>query len=114
MPAQRYDFEIEQGASFALTWPVLQNGEPMDLTGYTVRSQIRKQHGDSVVLHEFSNAEGNAVADNRGITLSVKPTESSAWTWTHGVYDVELVHPGGTTVVRVAEGRVTVSPEVTR
>lgn len=114
MPAQRYDFEIEQGASFALTWPVLQNGEPMDLTGYTVRSQVRKAAGDAALLHEFSNAEGNAAADSRGITISVAPAESSAWTWKHGVYDVELVSPNATTVVRVAEGRITVSPEVTR
>src|SRR5690606_9176121 len=108
MPAQRFDLEIEQGASFAVTWPVYQNGEPMDLTGYTVRSHIRRTVDDPVVPHECSTQAANAVADNRGITLSVPATVSSAWSWTSGVYDVELVSPDGLTVVRVAEGRVSV------
>lgn len=114
MPAQKYDFEIEQGASFALTWPILENGVPKDLAGYTVRAQIRRSVTSDAVEHEFTSSQGNAVADPRGITITATPVESSVWTWRRGVYDVELIYPNGLDVVRVAEGKVLLRPEVTR
>lgn len=105
---------IQQGTSWGVTWPIAdQQGNPLDVSGYTVHAQIRPSKEADEVLHEFSTQAGNAVAEQNAVTLTLDPAISSAWTWRHGVYDVELTDPQGR-VARIAEGTVTVSAEVTR
>lgn len=105
---------IQQGTTWAVSWPITDDqGSPLDVSGCTVRSQIRPAKDSDEVLHEFSTQTGNASAEQNAVTLSVAPAVSSAWTWRNGVYDVELTDPAGR-VARIAEGTVTVSPEVTR
>jgi hypothetical protein len=45
--------------------------------------------------------------------MSVGPADSSAWTWRSAHYDLEVTSPDGD-VIRMLEGRIRVSPEVTR
>lgn len=111
MPATDTDLTIEQGADWSHGWAVRYLGQAIDET-WTARSQVRATTASPDVLHEFDaqvDADGN-------VLLSVTAAESSAWgvdTWTLGRYDVEVESPDGF-VGRVAEGYVTVSPEVTR
>lgn len=104
---------IPQGTSWGIAWPILQNGEPAPIAGWTVKAQIRASISSPVVLHEWSTAAGTATAADSVVTLLVAPAASSAWNWTRGVFDVELLSPAGA-VHRIAEGVVYVSPEVTR
>lgn len=105
---------IPQGTTWGVSWPVVdQSGNPVDLTGWSARSQVRPYVESEQVLHEFSSAAGDIELSAAHVTLRVSPTESSSWAWRNGVYDVELTSPDQT-VYRVAEGRVTVSSEVTR
>lgn len=106
---------IEQGTTWAVTWPILDSaGNPVTLNGWTVHAQIRASKGSPDVLHEWQTATGNAETSDNKVTLRVSATESSAWTWRTGVYDVELTDPDSGRVARIAEGVVTVSAEVTR
>lgn len=117
MAAQHTNLLIEQGSSFRVLWPILdQDGEQANLTGYTVKAQVRESVGSPNVLYEWSTQEANAGVDGTGVFLIVTPAESTAWTWTRGVYDVEITAPvdQDSTVYRIAQGYVTVSPEVTR
>lgn len=105
---------IQQGTTWGISWPITDGqGNPLDVTGYRVRAQIRPSKDSGNVLHEFSTDAGNAIAEQNAVTLSIQPATSSAWSWRNGVYDVELTDPQGR-VARIAEGTVTVSPEVTR
>lgn len=104
---------IVQGASWGRAWPITLAGSPIDLTGWTVKAQVRPVVEDSTVLYEWSTAAGNASTANSSVALTVAPTVSSAWTWYNGVYDVELTSPDGT-VYRIVEGDVVISREVTR
>lgn len=105
---------IQQGTTWGISWPITDDqGNPLDVTGYTVQAQIRPSKDSAEVLHEFSTQAGNALAEQNAVTLSVPPATSSAWSWRNGVYDVELTDPQGR-VARIAEGMVTISPEVTR
>ena len=113
MAAVEYDIEIEQGSDWAYQWPVNDGGTPLDLTGWTVRGQVRSRHSSPDVLHEWSTTLGNATVASGSFTLSVAASASSAWTWKKGVYDIELVSPEGT-VYRVLQGEIEVDPEVTR
>lgn len=111
------DLVITQGATWGVIIPVLQRDDddvlvPADLTGWSVRSQVRKAPSSSTVLYQWSTAAGNATTEGSNVILTTSAAESAAFTWKTGVYDIEL-HQGAI-VHRIKEGAVTVDPEVTR
>ena len=109
-----YDLKINQGSTFVLGLTLKKaNGILFDLTGYTGRCQIRKSHADTnVIVSPVIAFDTNRKSGKMSIGLSATQTEDL--TITNGVYDLELVDPTGTIVSRIIEGRVKVSPEVTR
>lgn len=110
------DFLIPQGTTWAARWPIqTEDGTPLNTAGWTVRSQVRRNHNDSTVLHEWSSELGNASVFSNFVELRVSAQESSAWKWgvLRAVYDVELTLPNGE-VQRLAQGIITLSKEVTR
>jgi hypothetical protein len=116
MAAATYDFEIEQGAT--LLKPIVwkdSNGTPVNLSGYTARMQIRRSVAAEDVLLELSTANNriNIDALNGTVTLIFDSATTAAFTWTSGVYDLELTSSGGV-VTRLIQGKITVSKEVTR
>lgn len=94
---------------------ILRYNQPVDLTSYTARMQIRATKSAATFLLELTTANGRIALDNtlKTITLTVSATDTAAITWTSGVYDLELVSPGGV-VTRLVEGAVTVSEEATK
>ena len=110
MPAVTTDITIEQGATWAHGWMVNCNGDPIDAT-WTARGQIRARASDTAVLHQFA---ADVTALEGAVVIAVDPEESAAWDWRIGVYDVEVVNADQSLTLRVAQGRVIVSPEVTR
>ena len=106
--ADTYDIEIEQGATFAREFTYTQGDgvTPMNLTGWTARSQIRKHPGGPLVA-EFTAA---VTALTGVVTLSLTATQTGA-IYSGGVYDLELVN--GVQVDRLIRGRVTVTAGVT-
>jgi len=100
---------IDQGTTFDLTINVTaDDGSPTDLTDYTISSQIRKSYYTSTYT-AFTTGKVNLTGE---ITLSLTPTQTSALKAGRYVYDVEMASSDET--VRVIEGIVTVTPEVTR
>jgi len=111
MPAVHRDLVIEQGVTWSTAWHVQLDGVDLDpADGWAARSQVRAKTADPTVLHEFTANLTNSV-----VQLSVEPEDSSAWSWRRGVYDVEIFDASAEPrVVRIVQGAVTVSPEVTR
>ena len=117
MAAFKTKLSIEQGATFRWN-AVLKSGSPalpVNLTGYTARMQIRSEITSTIVLVSLTTANGGITLGGVLGTVSLYITDSAtaAITWTNGVYDLELVAPGGD-VTRLLTGSVSVSPEVTR
>jgi len=116
MAAGRTDIYIEQGATFrqVFTW---ENsvGTPINLTGYTARMQIRSTIDAAVISATLTDANGGLTLGGAAGTISLylSDTATTALTITSGVYDLELVAPGGD-VTRLVQGGVSVSREVTR
>lgn len=108
MPALKSDLTIEQGTTWSHGWAVTYNGDPIDDT-WDARSQIRKTIETVSTLHEFAAS----VNPDGSVVIAVDPDDSSDWTWRGGVYDVEVESPDGV-VLRVAQGKIKVIPEVTR
>lgn len=86
------------------------NGAPLDLTGYTVASQLRKSYQSSV-SYNF-NASVYQAADGK-IRLQLTPIQSEAIPAGRWLYDVEITAPNGTKT-RVVEGIATVTPQITQ
>lgn len=123
MTAGVYNMLIEQGATFTQEF-LWQNGTPgcpptnltpVDLTDYSAIMQIRATINSPVVLYEASTLIGNIVLGGvlGTITLTITATETAAFDWTRGVYNLNLESSGGI-VTRLVQGAVAVSPEVTR
>lgn len=109
-------FTIYQGATFRkrLTWKS-PSGVPIDLTGCTARMQVRPEVESPTVLLELTTANGGITLGGVAgtIELFVSDDASTLFTWTAGVWDLEIEFPGGD-VRRLAQGSISVSPEVTR
>jgi hypothetical protein len=112
-----YDITIPKGATYdqTFTWKD-DSGNIYDLSSYTARMQIR------VAINAPDPAVINLTTENGGITLSgtnpnislyISDTDTSAIKISSGFYDLELKEPDNI-VIRLLQGKVKFSPEVTR
>ena len=126
MAAGKYTFFIEQGATtdFELVWKD-NDGNPVDLTSYSARMQIRTDFGGDLICALSSSLD----ADGTGLNLSgsngatpltsgsigifISAASSSAFTFSEAKYDLELEHKSTKYVTRLIEGKVKLSKEVT-
>jgi hypothetical protein len=111
MSAGTYNFTIEQGTTFRRVLTLQENGTAMNLTGYSVASQMRSTHDSASIVATFTGTVSNAATGQ--ITLSMTNTTTSGIDEALYVYDIEITSAGGD-VTRILQGTVTVTPEVTR
>lgn len=105
-----YNHYIDQGTTFSFSMNVSDPfGGALDLTNYTVSSQMRKSYYTNTYID--LNASVSSPTDGE-VSLSLTATESSAIKAGRYVYDIELV--GNNETMRLLEGIVIVNPEVTR
>jgi hypothetical protein len=108
------DISIEQGTSWQTAWPITdEDGDPVDLTGYTANAQVRTRPRDTVILHEWDSEDDTILLTDSAVTLVVEPATSAAWTWKMGLYDI-FITSGIGEVSRVSNGTVRVVKQVTR
>lgn len=88
---------------------------PINLTGYTARMQIRTAAGAPAVLLELNSTTGGIVitAATGTIERRIEAAATAALVFSQGLYDLSLTDASGFTT-RLAEGAVSVAPEVTR
>lgn len=122
MSAGKYDFTIEQGATFSLqvTWKD-STGTPINLTGYTISGKLKKKVTDSASLASFTCTPANQGTSPGVFTISLSATTTSSLPVFKGVtsdkekftcvYDIQA--QTGSTVYRLLEGVASVSPRVT-
>lgn len=117
----RLDLLIRQGGTFGPVTDTLANpdGSPVDLTGATIRGQIRKQPSDTAIVASFDVVITNALggeytfglpaSTTAGITAGADVTKpDSIYAW-----DIELQDTLGR-VIPLHWGTVRVHREVTR
>lgn len=104
---------IDQGTTYSLTITVYDAaGNALNLSGYTYRAQLRKSYG-STSYTEFTVTPAVDLTSGQ-ITISLTSTQTSGLRAGRYVYDVEIVETATSSVTRVIEGIITVTPEVTR
>ena len=100
---------IDQGTTFSLTMQLdNEDGSDKDLTSYAVTSQIRKSYYSNTYT-SFTTAKINLTGE---LTISLTAEETSSLKAGRYVYDIEI--SSSTETLRVLEGIITVTPEVTR
>ena len=106
--AQKANITIDQGATFSSGIDLLDdNDEPVNVTNYVARGQIRKHYTSSNAVN-FTTTLSNG-----SLVISLTAAQTANIVSGRYVYDIELVDPSNT-VIRILEGIVTVTPEVTR
>lgn len=106
---------IYQGSTYEHQFQLTSGGAPFDLTGYTARMQIRATVDSATTLYSTDSVTGDITitAASGYVDLEIHGDTSSAWDFTKGVYDIEIVSPTDKPY-RIAEGSVKIVPEVTR
>jgi hypothetical protein len=94
---------------------ILEYSEPVDLTGFTARMQVREKIDSDNVLEELTTENGGIIVDaiDSGIILTISAEKTSTYTFSSAVYGLELVSPSGI-VFQLATGSLTLIKEVTR
>jgi len=101
---------IDQGTDFETIINVTdENGDIVDLTGYTGAAQMRKHYTSSA-----QTAFGVTISNTYGtVTLTMNSATTDTISSGRYVYDCEL-RSSANIVSRLLEGVVTVTPQVTR
>jgi hypothetical protein len=132
MAAGNYDFTIEQGATVDFAVQYKDSGSnPIDLSGYQARMQLRPTLGSSTVYITLSSSLGPCgtglnLSGSGGNGASTPPTSgsigvyvsamsSSQLTFTSALYDLEIASGSGNcaVVTRLLEGVITLSKNTT-
>lgn len=93
---------------------VVEFNEPVPISSYSARMQIRETVDSPTVIYEATSANGQIVLDNtyKTITITLLGNVTSQFTFTTAVYSLELFN--GNNVVPFLVGNLTLVPEVTR
>jgi hypothetical protein len=112
MAAGTYNFTIEQGADFTRVLSLKENDSVMNLTGYSVASQMRSTHDSNTVVGAFTGTVSNGSEGE--ITLAMSNSTTGGIEEGIYQYDVEITNGSSGRVTRILQGKVTVTPQVTR
>lgn len=102
---------IDQGSDFSNIITVSdKNGQPLNLSGYSVASQLRKSYNSSTA-YSF-NAIVFAPATGK-VRIQMTASQSEQIPPGRYLYDVEVTSSAGAKT-RVVEGIVTITPQITQ
>ena len=106
--AKKINLIIDQAADFSVNLPLTDNnGDPLNLSGFTVNSGMRRWYTSNVIINFNTSINSNVGI----ITLELDASISANLHSGKYVYDVNLNN--GTTISRVFEGEVLITPAVT-
>lgn len=112
----RFRAACEQGATFRRVIQIQDNSRnPVDLSGYSARMQVREKASAASTLIEFTTANGRIEMNGAAGRMVLKLAASETDTLEPGVYVYDLeIENGAGDVQRILEGRFVVTANVTR
>lgn len=108
----RYNLTIQSGETFIKQFKLLEfNNNPFNLTDYSIASYIKTTATDTTQVTEFT---GSSPSPTEGIiSLTLPPSASALLTGSCYYYDIRI-SSGSNTVLYPLEGKVLVSPSITK
>lgn len=114
MKPGKYNFVCPQGSTFSqqMTWTIDQ--EPVDLTTYTARMQVREKYNSPSTIISLTTENGGITLGGEEGTIDLLVNSSTTQTIVAKdyLYDIELI--SSSVVTRLLEGKFIVTPEVTK
>jgi hypothetical protein len=102
---------IDQGSDYSnIVTVTASNGQPLNLTGYTVSSQMRKSY-TSTTAYAFAASILDAATGK--VRLQLSSSQSEVIPPGRYLYDVEVTSPASNKT-RVVEGIATITPQITQ
>lgn len=116
--AQYEEFTVDQGADVAIELHLTDlDGAAKNLNGHTVTAKLKKTYNsDSADTTEFNTTVASPATDGK-VTISLTNIQTDALKAGRYVYDVELSYQDenlNTIIERILEGKIFVTPSVTR
>ena len=103
---------VDAGANYSnIITVAATNGQALNLTGYTVKSQMRKSYGSSTA-YDFTATVYDAATGK--IRLQIAAEDTSLIPAGRYLYDIEITNTTTDAKTRVLEGIVMVTPEITK
>jgi hypothetical protein len=112
------NIEIKQGETFSNIIRVKETATTMrDITGYTFRGQARRTIADPVILFSFTFTIQDQLTNTGEVLWSLADSVTTAIDLAGkdltAFYDIEMVDTA-LNVTRIIEGKIKITPEVTR
>lgn len=106
---------INKGSGYRITFTLTKDGSSVDLTGYSLRGQIRPSSSSTTVLLNMTSANLLLKVDNANSAIIMNLPESFTRRvpGSYGVYDIELLNPTSD-AYKIVTGLLTFIPEVTQ
>jgi len=121
MLAQRYDFQIDQGADFSMAVAYTDSSDSAyDLTesNYAAVLTIRENVEDTTALATLSSSDGEIVLTSTApnITINIPYSTTASLDFDTAFYDLELTTNSGhvLTTDKILRGKVKLIKEITR
>lgn len=103
---------VDAGADYSnIITVTASNTLPLNLTGYTAKSQMRKSYGSSTA-YNFNTTIYDATAGK--VRIQLTNAESEAIPPGRYLYDIEITNTSTGVKTRVIEGIVTITPQITQ
>ena len=112
MSAATYNFNLDQGANFVLDMIMKEDGAVKDLTGYSARAQMRKTKDATEVSGTFTCSIPTPTLGT--IKMEMDNATTGAIAAGSYFYDLEIFTSSDVFALRLIQGQVTVTREVTR
>ena len=104
---------LNKGSAYRIVFKLLNNGSDVDLTGNSLRGQIRPSVYSSEVLLDMSSANLLLNLGNSSITMILPERFTRRVSQTSVVYDIELLNTLAESS-KIIAGTIIFIPEVTR
>lgn len=112
----RYDFKLNQGTDLTVPFFLTdESGKALNLSGFSAQMQLRSNSYTGNLVDTLTSENKGIILDGDvgSLTVVFVHEKTEAYPATALVYDIELISPSNL-ITRVVEGRIAVSPEVTR
>ncbi len=106
---------INKGSGYKIIFTISKDSNDVDLTGYSLRGQIRPSSSSSTVLLNMTSANLLLKIDNENSSIIMNLPESFTRrvSGSYGVYDIELLNPTSD-AYKIVTGLITFVSEVTQ
>lgn len=112
MAAGNYDIVIDQGADFALSITIAEDGEATNLSSHTASAQLRPTPSSNTLTATFTctitDAANGALQMKLGYATTANIEAGKYY------YDLELYNSSANTITRLIQGVARVTQNVTR